>query len=74
MHVEDLQDLLREGGDEVYLPDGDPRLPNLDEFRQLRENLDKEERMLHAIVDKWEEMMRQGKLAEGVTLTRPNED
>ncbi|KAI0085057.1 hypothetical protein BDY19DRAFT_967795 [Irpex rosettiformis] len=71
--VEEIRELLRDGGDEVFLPDGDPGLPNPDELVKLREDLDREEKTLHAIMDKWEGMRKQGKTAEGPLVPRPSE-
>ncbi len=69
--MEEINELLRDGGDEVFLPDGDPGLPHPDEMVKLREDLDREERALAAIVEKWEGLRKQGKTAEGPLLPRP---
>ncbi|KAI0684194.1 hypothetical protein BC835DRAFT_1293675 [Cytidiella melzeri] len=69
--VDEIRELLRDGAEEVYLPDGDPGLPHPDELAKLRADLDEEEKTLHTIVEKWEGLRRQGKIAEE-SLAIPN--
>ena len=69
---EEIKDLLKEGGEEIFLPDGDPGLPSHEELAQLRDELQEMAQELNQIVDKYERLRRQGRTADG-PLARPAE-
>jgi RNA polymerase II elongation factor ELL len=68
--VDEIQDLLRDDAEEIYLPEGDTGLPHPEELAKLRADLDRETSVLHEIIEKWEMLMLQGKTTEG-PLAKP---
>jgi hypothetical protein len=68
--VDEIQDLLRDDAEEIYLPEGDTGLPHPEELAKLRADLDRETSVLHEIIEKWEVLMLQGKTTEG-PLAKP---
>lgn len=70
--IEEIKDLLKDGEDEVYLPDGDPGLPTHEQLADLRDELQDITEELNQIVDKYERLRRQGRTSDG-PLVRPTE-